>query len=164
MTGYVSRAQAARHAQKQVACFRCTFDAKKTLWHWSQQNENNLWKNALSFAAKRDYISHVEQHDSVPVFVVTCLREEILEKLPHKSVPITRSLWEAHAKDVGRVPRATGAPAMPRKAGATKRVWEIADENTGATRQQLIAICVAEGIAAATAGTQMSKWKKSKGF
>lgn len=50
--------------------------------------------------------------------------------------------------------------------GATRRVWEIADETCphGAEidRAAIIEACVAQGINASTAGTQFSKWKKAR--
>lgn len=39
-----------------------------------------------------------------------------------------------------------------------KRVWHIADEMPGATRKEVIARCVAEGIAYYTARTQYQQW------
>lgn len=69
------------------------------------------------------------------------------------------------------------ASAAPRKKGATKRVWEIADqlvvtggkptadpEQLKAFRAALIQACEAEGINKSTAGTQYSKWKKAQGI
>lgn len=58
------------------------------------------------------------------------------------------------------------APSQP-KAGATKRVWEIADAliiNNKFNRADMIAACVAEGINPSTAATQLGKWKKVRGY
>jgi hypothetical protein len=70
--------------------------------------------------------------------------------------------------------------SIPSPKGATGRVWEIAEaklaeENHGsmtiqallankAFRKIVIDACIAAGIHEATAATQWSKWKKSKGF
>ncbi len=43
----------------------------------------------------------------------------------------------------------------------TKKVWHIADEMKGATRQQVIAECVKRGIAFYTARTQYQSWKST---
>ena len=53
----------------------------------------------------------------------------------------------------------------PRTAGATAKVWEIADQMAAAAggaipdRKALIDECVRQGINASTASTQFSKWK-----
>lgn len=44
----------------------------------------------------------------------------------------------------------------------TKRVWAIADAMPGATRAEVVAKCVAEGINRNTAGTQYHHWSKAK--
>lgn len=58
-------------------------------------------------------------------------------------------------------------PSRPREAGATGRVWEIADglfAQVGGLpdRKAVLAACEAAGINGATASTQFSKWKKAK--
>lgn len=63
----------------------------------------------------------------------------------------------------------TDKPAVrPKKSGATKMVWDIADRlklslNRIPTRKEIIEACVAEEINAATASTQYGKWKQSLG-
>lgn len=58
-------------------------------------------------------------------------------------------------------PAVAGAP---RKAGATARVWQIADavSAAGGDRKAIVEACVAEGINASTAATQYSRWKRAK--
>lgn len=64
----------------------------------------------------------------------------------------------------------TPVPTKPRKAGATAKVWEIADvvltevgsEDIKALRAAIMDACITDGINKATAGTQYSKWKKAK--
>jgi len=63
-------------------------------------------------------------------------------------------------------PRAPGEPAeRPRNAGATQKVWDVADamkvSNNGQIPERKLVIeeCVRQGINAATASTQFSKWK-----
>lgn len=66
--------------------------------------------------------------------------------------------------------KAPNESAKPRSAGATGRVWEIADkvESDNPTKEGkelralIINACVKSGINPATASTQYSKWKKSK--
>lgn len=66
------------------------------------------------------------------------------------------------ARHGGKAPRAEGEVPAPTK-GATAKVWEIAGGMASASRGDIIAACVAEGINAATAATQYSKWKKANG-
>lgn len=60
-----------------------------------------------------------------------------------------------------------GPSSAPTK-GVTAKVWEIADSlghiPGAALRTAIIEKCVAEGINAATAATQYSKWKKARGL
>lgn len=60
-------------------------------------------------------------------------------------------------------PQGEGAPTAPQK-GATARVWQIADSVGSTDRAKIIAACVEAGINPATAATQYSKWKKTKGL
>jgi len=63
-----------------------------------------------------------------------------------------------------KAPDGTRPPsAEPTKPGATKRVWEIADGMQGASRAEVVAACLAEGINRNTAGTQYSHWKRVRG-
>ncbi|MBD4209382.1 hypothetical protein GUH47_26075 [Xanthomonas citri pv. citri] len=65
-----------------------------------------------------------------------------------------------------------GEGSAPSPKGSTGRVWEIAEGcllSTGSgdlkvLRAEVIRACVAGGIHEATAATQWSKWKKSKGL
>lgn len=67
-------------------------------------------------------------------------------------------------------------PSAPRKPGATKRVWDIADAllatvtgqglavDVKSIRKGVIDACTNEGINAGTAATQFGKWKSDKGL
>jgi hypothetical protein len=46
----------------------------------------------------------------------------------------------------------------PKKVGSTKRVWQMADSMPGATRKEVVAACVAEGVNPGTARTQYQHW------
>lgn len=67
-------------------------------------------------------------------------------------------------------PKAEGSAPSPK--GATGRVWEIAEGvlttvgsgDIKALRKAVIEACATAGIHEATAATQWSKWKKSKGL
>ena len=106
------------------------------------------------------------------VLVAACL--EVLLKLPLDNTSIANL-----EKEVARLypdgpgteavqPKDPNAPpSRPRTAGATGKVWEIADrlfeENGGLPeRKTVLAACEADGVNAATASTQFSKWKASK--
>lgn len=87
------------------------------------------------------------------------------QQYPARQVGATSS----GAPKVERAPREPSSAPSPK--GATGRVWLIADrvhqENGGGAidkvlRTKIIEACVAEGINAATAGTQYSKWKATK--
>lgn len=63
--------------------------------------------------------------------------------------------------------RGASGDGKPSPSGATGKVWLIADRvhaEKGLDRKAIIDACIAEGINPATAGTQYSRWKKSKGF
>lgn len=63
-----------------------------------------------------------------------------------------------------RTPREPSeGPATRPSKGATARVWEVADSMPGATRAEVVAACVAEGINKSTAGVQYGKWAKAQG-
>lgn len=75
-----------------------------------------------------------------------------------------------------REPKPSTGDGAPSPKGSTGKVWEIADshyhnvaEDGGsvdvkALRTAVIQACIQAGINEATAGTQWSKWKKSKGL
>ena len=104
--------------------------------------------------------------------VTACL--EVLTKLPLDDTPIA-SLEKEVARLYPDGPGAVAAqpkdpnkpPSRPRAAGATGKVWEIADQlfesNNGMPeRKAVLAACESSGINVATASTQFSKWKASK--
>lgn len=83
------------------------------------------------------------------------------------------------APSAPKAPKASSEAKAPSKPGATKRVWEIADQGvmlmeesgnklSGANIKQfraaLIAKCEEEGINPGTAATQFGKWKSTKGL
>lgn len=64
--------------------------------------------------------------------------------------------------EVGKTPAAEEAPAPVKILGPTKRVWAIAESMPGAARKDVIAACVADGIALGTARTQYQHWFTAK--
>ena len=48
------------------------------------------------------------------------------------------------------------------KSGDTAKAWDICEENKELSRQEMIALCVAEGINKVTASTQYADWKNRK--
>lgn len=92
--------------------------------------------------------------------------------LPEKPKDIPESFKRGSA--TGRSSAATSnAGNRPRNAGATGKVWEIADatmaehpaiKDPKQLRPLIIEACVKAGINAATAATQFSKWKGSKSW
>lgn len=66
----------------------------------------------------KDYVAWVEITDAaIPILIVTCFREEILEKLPNPLTmePITPELWERNRSEYPR----PSLPPLPKKQGAT---------------------------------------------
>lgn len=48
------------------------------------------------------------------------------------------------------------------KSGDTEKVWDICENNKDASRQEIIELCVGQGIKKATATTQYSDWTNRK--
>ena len=74
---------------------------------------------------------------------------------------------EAQNPDAPEVPEEVPAPVVKARNASTvespvKRVWAIADSMPEAKRKDVIAACVAEGIAFFTARTQYQKWKQNQ--
>lgn len=76
---------------------------------------------------------------------------------------------EVQAEEVQQEVQQEEAPAPVVKArnastveSPVKRVWAIADSMPEAKRKDVIAACVAEGIAFFTARTQYQKWKQNQ--
>ena len=105
------------------------------------------------------------------------LVQKCLTKL--QTLPVDDTPLASLEKEVARLyPDGTLAPAVqpkdpnappsrPREAGATGRVWEVADQMFAQVsgmpdRKMVIAAGEAAGINSATASTQFSKWKKAK--
>lgn len=105
--------------------------------------------------------------------------DEPVSRATHQAIISGVEAANAKAKAEGRAPEAATKaqpekkePSAPRKQGATKRVWDIADGLKGDTvianikifRTHVIAACEAEGINPGTAATQFGKWKADKGL
>ena len=74
---------------------------------------------------------------------------------------------EAQNPDAPEVQADAPAPVVKARNASTvdspvKRVWAIADSMPEAKRKDVIAACVAEGIAFFTARTQYQKWKQNQ--
>ena len=121
-----------------------------------------LW-NMFQMTPPDDYEELVKQ-------AVARLDELPLDTTPLRELERQVALICPAAEPVAEGGEPGEAPARPRTAGATGRVWVIADEvlqKRGGvidkeTRTQIIAACEVAGINAATAATQFAKWKKSK--
>lgn len=82
--------------------------------------------------------------------------EEVQQATPEVSQEVTPEIQpEAPAPVVKE--RNASTVASP-----VKRVWEIADSMPGAKRKEIIAECIAQGIAFYTARTQYQKWSQNK--
>lgn len=162
---------------------KATFPEAETFYH-----PNKPSAQALAYKLREDHRVKMAEPQYEPgngymVVVVPHLYD--LSDLAHlaeiqdgtrRPKPKGRKPWTAAAQPENRPvgARTGGSPgASPGEAGkaptkgATARVWEIADRVTaekGGTidRTAIIAACTAEGINPATAGTQYSKWKKTK--
>lgn len=135
--------------------------AQATINKAKEQFAGQIYTNHISFEPDNGWVAQIFCWQDIPELHETC---------------------EVHAAGVGRVsakvedkqrykpaPKAVSqgggdGGARPNK-GATARVWAIADEVTGdgpIDRTKVIEACVAAGINKSTAGTQYSKWKKSR--
>lgn len=190
---YFSRSGAAMAAFKRdikaFETYQPVPKADPSAWCYAVRDEGPGIEYARDFAEGKDWIHHVEITElKVPVLIVNITKEELKEEDIPKLFevrPITPSLWDRQESWKGskKLTIATGAvpkprppadayPAMPREIvsprapkgeGAVARVWATADEMPGASRQEVIAACVAKGISAGTASTQFSAWRRSKG-
>lgn len=175
---FVYRSQAAEYAKKQGwSSFR------------SKQDEHGMWFShyeagqspADDFVSlyKPDYVAWTEtdwdktgeRPVKIGVLVVSCRLDEIpdADKVLHERgnlrlEPQTPSLWSKG--DDKPEPKArnasTGVRAKSDVESPTKLVWQIADSMPGASRKDIIAACVAQGVHPSTASTQYSKWNRDK--
>lgn len=168
---YATRSQAAKHAMRSgTLAFSCKQQDDGT-WKYQVEIANAPLKTALKFAAGKDYINHVEMDGMNPIFIVTCLREELAsEKLIFEIEPLTPSMWDAHTNSIshvyGKKPPRMGLDGTVKEASTvaspSKLVWEIAGANPTAARKEVIALCVAQGVHMATASTQYYRWKQAQ--
>ncbi len=73
--------------------------------------------------------------------------------------PIEGEALEVQPETPAPVAKARNASTVE---SPVKRVWAIADSMPDAKRKDVIAACVAEGIAFFTARTQYQKWKQNQ--
>jgi hypothetical protein len=166
--------------------------ADPSAWCYAERDEGPGIEYARDFAEGKEWIHHVEITElKVPVLIVNITKDELKEEDIPKLFevrPITPSLWDRQEpwKGPKTLALATGVasgllpelkqaaqpispktpanqPRAPKGEGAVARVWATADEMPGASRQEVIAACVAKGISAGTASTQFSAWRRSKG-
>lgn len=167
-----SRSAAADMAKRRgIACFKIE-KMEHASWRIDERTPTPAFNSAVAWAQGVDYVNHVELYDgNKPVLIVTCFKEEILQKPPYAIAPLTPSLWEAHAKDVKARQRTTVADVAPKhekprrerlhgQPTAKQILFEIADAHPEWTKGAVVAACVARGVFEGTASAQYSNWKK----
>lgn len=102
---------AMRRGIKAFECFMPMPHVDKKCWSYREHPVGPGVEYARIFAEGKDYIHHVEINEKlIPILVVSCLREEILEEIPElfKIEPLTPELWEAARREYPDVsPRRT---------------------------------------------------------
>lgn len=173
VASYATRSQAAKHAMKRgLTAFRC-FQNDDGTWTYREEIANKPLRDALKWAAQKDYVHHVEMENTAPILIVTCLKEELAtEKIIFEMEPITPSLWDSHRNEISHVyGRKQATPRMgldgtvrasSSVASPSKLVWEIAEANQHLTRGEVLKLCIDAGVHEGTAKTQFQKWKRSK--
>lgn len=170
---YVSRSSAMRSAKSLGwSHFRTTKHPLNRTWRAQQLHAPNA--PDVSWANGKDFVAWTEVHRDDkgvlhPVLIVSCTRDELVEEnIPAHFIiePQTDELF-ASQSDRGSMTRSkNNAPKVERAistaASPTKLVWQIADSMPAANRADIIAACVAQGVNAATASTQFSKWRKAR--
>lgn len=164
-------AQAARKELGEGKFFRTTQTADSD-WKWHYEPGAHV---GLGFPTVQalDFVAWVEVDwdrsgalpHVVPVAIVTCRLEEISEMPSHFRIePITPELFEdPNAPQPKQRRTSTGERERSDVESPTKLVWQLADEMTGATRQEVVAACVARGVHKSTASTQYYRWKVARG-
>lgn len=166
MTYYLTRSQAGRAGKRLGMAGFQTFHQSGFGWKLVEMSARSPAADWFE-AEKPDFVAWVETHHidggRQPgyrgVLVVTCFKHELPKDIPAEFgiEPITPELWSTRSSTEKAEGRAKSEVASP-----TKLVWTIADSMPGASRKDVIAACVAQGINASTAGTQYYKWSKSK--
>lgn len=169
---YLTRAQAAAHAQKKYRAFECVqYRAHANQWGFEERALDAGTEFAEMFAEDKDYINHVEiTEDAVPLLVVTCFKHEIEDDIPEplECVPITASLWDNpeavkryHATgenlpaDTSPKGKSTVASTgKPRMKNAREACLKIYMKHRPIDKQAFVALCVEAGINKNTAGTK----------
>lgn len=166
MASYATRSLAADVAKRRsIECFRTDVQDDGT-WLYQEVNITSSFKQAVRFAAKKDYVHHVELHDGEPILIVTCLKEELAtEKVPYRVLPLTPSLWDSHAREIrsvsGTKASVSGIRERTSVPGATMLCRKIFDENPGKSKEECMKLCETAGIHPSTASTQYYRWKKA---
>lgn len=169
---FLTRSQAALAARRRgIEAFSChQYDNGQ--WGYEEQPSSKTFQSAVKIALTKDYVNHVEMHAGEPIFIVTCLKEELAsERLSYRVAPLTPSLWEGHSNEVRRMiggsenrqmakPGSSIARTSPK--GAVQIVWDTCDENSELPRNEIIKLCVNKGIHPSTAATQYAKWNKNR--
>lgn len=186
---FFSRSNAARHAIKRgLRAFETLqpVSSDPTCWTYEDRGDGPTIDYALAWSEGKDWVHHCEVTlKKIPVLIVTCLREEILEDVPalFEIRPLTPSMWEKekafypHPVRVPKLPRGapqrvasadagSSIPKTPRvpaprpdgkrATGAKAVVQELYDAMPGATKAEVVAACVARGIFKGTAAARYS--------
>lgn len=179
MTLYRTRDLASRHAKRNgltnfwIDLSHTTRDAYRII-------EMPGVSPAAEWAKGKDFVHHVESRyidegkspGMQGVIVVTCTLKELAdENVPDEFliVPLTPSLFDAESVNVSRRAKGDRSADAPKGERAksdaespVKIVWATADAMPGATRQEVVAACVAKGVNSSTASTQFYRWQKAK--
>lgn len=168
--------------------FRTVWDPVKEVWH-ARYEPGEVDAEIAKWAQQFDWIAWLETgwtgsgdepRRRMTLIIVTITKEELNEivmsgELPAFTgdfEPITPELWEPEQPSKSRARPApkgddasTGGESKTRaKSDAespVKLVWRLADEMKGASRADVVAACVAQGVNKATASTQFYRWQKS---
>ena len=122
---YFSRRLAAIHAMRKGLKAFQTFQpmpaADRNCWAFEERPEGPGIEYARMFAEGKDFIHHVEVDDKkIPILVVSCFREEIIEEIPSlfRIEPLTPELWAAARREYPdtrpyKTPSLVANPARP---------------------------------------------------
>jgi hypothetical protein len=171
---YVTRSYAMRAAKSLGwEYFRTEKHAFNGTWKASQTHTSQVID--FSWTKGKDFVAWTEVHRDntgtcFPVLIVSCTRMELEEENIPDNFMIEPQSFELFEHQDTKAPRIKKEQSQDSKAprpksevaSPTKLVWTIADTMPTASRKDIIAECVKQGVHISTASTQFSKWRKSK--
>lgn len=159
---------AMRRGVKAFQCFMPMPTVDKKCWAYEERPDGPGIQYARMFAEGKEWIHHCEVTELVvPILVVSCLREEILEPIPElfKIEPLTPELWEAARREYPAVsPRRTPSLVanpdrpLPLPSGVAPRS-KFADRALTDPPEGTASAPVANGPLPAATGAQPSRSK-----